>query len=310
VRGASVSKGKRSVTRRAKCGIAVTLTCAALSLLGAASAKAQSSLVRNLEACNGTVSLDAQINGCTVLIESGALSSKGAAIAHNLRGNGYARKRQYDRAIREYDDSLQSDPSYGKAFNDRGVAYQKKAELDQAIVDFDEAIKLDPNYAVAFANRAQTYQAKGELDRAIRDYDEALRLQPQYQEAIRRQPRLQADWQRALEIVRNERCWLRAVRGDLQAALATCEEALRSHPNSATILDSRGFTLLKMGRWDAAIADYNSALRLQPKLATALYGRGFARLKKGDSRSGNGDIRAATAIDRRIAANFKAYGLQ
>ena len=57
-------------------------------------------------------------------------------------------------------------------------AYQKKGEYDRAIKDFDESIKLNPDYGNAFANRAATYQIKGEYERAARDYDEAIRLKP------------------------------------------------------------------------------------------------------------------------------------
>ena len=78
------------------------------------------------------------------------------------------------------------------------MAYQKKGEYDRAIEDFDAAIKIDPDYANAFANRAETYQKKGDYPRALKDFDEALRQQP------------------TLAIVWNERCWTRAIIGELQ----------------------------------------------------------------------------------------------
>jgi tetratricopeptide (TPR) repeat protein len=78
----------------------------------------------------------------------------------------------------------------------------------------------------------------------------------------------------------NGRCWCRAIVGELQAALADCNEALRLEPNAAATLDSRGLIYLKSGEWDSAIADYDSALRLDPKLASSLYGRGLANLRR------------------------------
>jgi len=85
----------------------------------------------------------------------------------------------------------------------------------------------------------------------------------------------------------------RAIVGELQVALADCNEALRLKPDVAATLDSRGLTYLKMGQWDSAIDDYSSALRFDPKLASSLYGRGLAKLKKGDVTGGNADIAAA-----------------
>jgi tetratricopeptide (TPR) repeat protein len=108
----------------------------------------------------------------------------------------------------------------------------------------------------------------------------------------------------------NGRCWTRAIVGELQAALADCNEALRLKPDVAATLDSRGLTYLKMGQWDSAIDDYSSALRLDPKLASSLYGRGLAKLKKGDTSGGNADIAAAKAILSNIVGEFARYGAQ
>jgi tetratricopeptide (TPR) repeat protein len=81
--------------------------------------------------------------------------------------------------------------------------------------------------------------------------------------------------------VYNNACWAHAILGDLEAALADCNESLRLNPNDANALDTRGFTFLKSGALDEAIADYNAALLISPKLADSLYGRGLAKLRKG-----------------------------
>ena len=75
-------------------------------------------------------------------------------------------------------------------------------------------------------------------------------------------------------------------------------------PNSATILGSRGFVHLRLGRLDEAIADDDAALKLNPRLATALYGRGLARRRKGDQAGGDADIAAAEAVQADIAEAY------
>src|SRR6266705_2307942 len=62
--------------------------------------------------------------------------------------------------------------------------------------------------AIAFQNRGAAYIAKGDNDRAIQDYGQAIRLDPGNANAL------------------NGRCWLRAASGQLQAALADCNESL------------------------------------------------------------------------------------
>ena len=300
------------MTRRTRHGVAIAVISAVMLLLHGTPAWAQSSKLKNFELCNGvgSISLDLQISGCTALIASGALVSQGLVVAHNIRGNAYLKKNEYDRAIQDFDESVRINPNYAKAFNNRGVAHQRKGEYERAIENFDEAIRLDSDYAIAFANRANAHQKTGEYGRAAQDYSEVIRLQPRYDQLMRLQPELQSEWKRTLETVWNERCWTRAIIGELQAALADCDEALRIQPNVAAVFDSRGFTHLKMGQWDTAVTDYNSALRLEPKLASSLYGRGLARLKKGDISGGNADIRAAIAIKENIVADFARYGVK
>jgi tetratricopeptide (TPR) repeat protein len=106
----------------------------------------------------------------------------------------------------------------------------------------------------------------------------------------------------------NGRCWTRAIVGELQAALADCNEALRLKPDVTATLDSRGLIYLKMGQWDSGIDDYRSALRVNPKSASSLYG--LAKLKKGDMSGGNADIAAAKAIEANIVGDFLPYGVQ
>src|ERR1022692_3642705 len=162
-------------------------------------AAAQSPKLSNVDLCNGKdrTSAEPQIIGCTALIKSDADNPKVLAIAYNNRGNAYTGKGQYELAIQDYDESIKLNPKYAKSLNNRGVAYQKKGDFDRALEDFDVAINLDPDYANAFANRAEIYQKKGDYPRALKDFDEAIRLQP------------------ALKVVWNERCWTRAITGDL-----------------------------------------------------------------------------------------------
>ncbi len=44
----------------------------------------------------------------------------------------------------------------------------------------------------------------------------------------------------------NNRCWNRAIGGDLAPALADCQHALKLVPNDPTTLDSLGFVYLKL----------------------------------------------------------------
>jgi tetratricopeptide (TPR) repeat protein len=60
----------------------------------------------------------------------------------------------------------------------RGIAWKAKKEYDKAIADFNEAIRLDPKDALAYYNRGVVWGDKKEYDRAIADFNEAIRLDP------------------------------------------------------------------------------------------------------------------------------------
>ena len=64
------------------------------------------------------------------------------------------------------------------AYNNRGSVYFNKGDYDRAIKEFDESIRLNPNDAIAHYNRGTAWSNKGDKDRAIKDYDEAIRLDP------------------------------------------------------------------------------------------------------------------------------------
>ena len=205
--------------RRKACG----LISAAILTFGAGSLEAQnptlSDLDRGLQLCNGVAGsgLDAQIDGCTIIINSRAATPRSLAIAYNNRGNAHYRMGQHDLAIQDYNRAVEIDPGHASAFNNRGVVYRKKGEYERAIADFDLSILINPNYAGAFGNRADTYRAMRDFGRAIRDFDEAIRIQP------------------TLNGLSNGRCWVRAILGDLISALADCDQALQLEPNVAAV---------------------------------------------------------------------------
>jgi Flp pilus assembly protein TadD len=84
---------------------------------------------------------------------------------------------------------------------------------------------------------------------------------------------------------------------------------LRLAPDDAGALDSRGFTYLKLGRFEQAIVDYDAALARNPREPGSLYGRGLARLGQNDPEGGRADLAAAKSLDPRVAEEFHRYGL-
>jgi len=131
----------------------------------------------NLQRCSGAVS-DLSMSSCTAVIQSGYETQENLTAAFFHRGNAYVMKRQYDRAIEDYDQAIRLNPNDVKSFFNRGFTYSNKGQFDHAIEDYDQAIRLNPNYAEAYDARGNAYANKSQYDRAIEDYGQAIRLSP------------------------------------------------------------------------------------------------------------------------------------
>jgi len=132
---------------------------------------------------------------------------------------------------------------------------------------------------------------KTDPDRAIADYSETIRHAPKDAS------------------IYSDRCFVRAAAGrDLQMALNDCNFALKILPGDAGVVDNRGFSYNRLGRFDEAVEDYTRVLSVDPKHAQAMYGRGLAKSRKGDDTGGKADIKAAIAIQGDIADAYARLG--
>lgn len=64
------------------------------------------------------------------------------------------------------------------------------------------------------------------------------------------------------------------------------------------------------GQLDAAIAGCDAALRIDPRKACSPFGRGMARRRRGEQAGGDADIAAARAIRAGIAEEMARYGVR
>ncbi len=87
-------------------------------------------------------------------------------------------KKEYDKAIADYNEAIRLDPKNTTAYTSRAFAWGHKNEYDKAIADYNEVIRLDPKNAAAYSFRAFAWDQKKEHDRAIADYNESIRLDP------------------------------------------------------------------------------------------------------------------------------------
>lgn len=81
--------------------------------------------------------------------------------------------KQYQKAIKDYDQAINQDPDYATAFNNRGNSYYELAEYQRALTDFNQSLQLDPNYPKAHFNRGLAYYQLNQSDLACNDFQKA-----------------------------------------------------------------------------------------------------------------------------------------
>jgi tetratricopeptide (TPR) repeat protein len=132
---------------------------------------------------------DEAISACTRAIDSGRSKGEALATLYYNRGWEFDEKREYERAIRDYDRAIEinAKPNY---FTNRGLAYASMEKYDRAIVDYDEAISMDSEHETAWNNRGVAYEKKGQLARALKDFDKAIEIKPDYEKALNNRKRV------------------------------------------------------------------------------------------------------------------------
>ena len=101
-------------------------------------------LSREVESAEGGSHLELEISACTAAIETQGFGHSTYAVLYGARAAGYYFKGQYDRAIADYDQSLQHFPEYFPAICNRGLAKQKIGDTAGANADFARARQLRP----------------------------------------------------------------------------------------------------------------------------------------------------------------------
>jgi len=209
------------------------------------------------------------------------LKPKDTATNTYRRGDAYFNKKDYDQAITDYTEAIKLDPKYSSAYNNRGNAYFNKKDYDKAIADYTEAIKVNPKYSNAYFYRGRAYYNKKDYDKAIADYTEAIKVNPK--DTVAYYNRGDAYFNKK----------------DYDKAITDYTEVIKLDPKNANAYNSRAWTYAYYMKtnYDKALADVNQALKLTPNDVNYLDTRGWVYLGMGDYNKAIADFEATLQID-------------
>lgn len=115
-----------------------------------------------------------------VLAQKAIELNPGYWMGYFVRGNIWGSKKEYDKAIEDYNTASKLNPENADIYINRGYVWDDKKEYDKAIEDYNKAIQLSPEDEVAYNNRGYVWHDKKEYNKAIEDYSKAIELKPEY----------------------------------------------------------------------------------------------------------------------------------
>ena len=242
---------------------------------------------KDVDDCSQVTDQERRIAGCTRVLND--RDQRNRPVAYYNRGRAWYAKKDYDRAIADFTESIHLDSKYALAYYFRGRVWDEKKNYDRAIADYDDAVRLDPKYAPAYFHRGVARYEKREYDRAIADYSEAIRLDPKYARAY------------------HDRGYVWYLKFDYDRAIVDYDEAIRLNPKEGIYYNNRGSAWLGKGDYDRAIADSNEAIRRNPKLSAFYSNRGRAWNEKGDYDRAITDYTVAIGLEPN-AARYRSRG--
>jgi tetratricopeptide (TPR) repeat protein len=225
---------------------------------------------------------DLAIKDLTEAIRVAQSNPSRAATSYKQRGDTYRLARQYDRAIKDYDDAIRIKADFVDAYVARAAAKDGLGDKTAAAADRTRAQELKPPAVASQASTAPKPAADSLLSdarlaevkhatglqflnqskyaEAISSFTEALGLKPDFAEAY-------LDRCRAYNSMGSSSMNVRAVED--------CGKAIQLKPDSAEAYWLRGRAYAGQSNFQRALQDYNEAIRLKPGFGAAYTDRAF-----------------------------------
>jgi tetratricopeptide (TPR) repeat protein len=149
---------------------------------------------------------------------------------------------------------------------------------------FARLFRIAPASPPGALERGARALRRGAFDEAERCFDEAF---------------ASAGDDRERALVHNKRALLALARGDRAAARAAVDQALRTHAACVPAIVNAGNLLLEDGDLDAAVARFELAIRIDPDYPEAHHNLGVAYRRAGRRSDAVRELRRATGLERR-----------
>lgn len=241
------------------------------------------------------------------------------------RGQEYFIEKNWEEALRCFEEVLRTHPHHIEAYFFRGRIRQIQQSWKLALDDYNKTIQLNPNVAMLYNQRAQVREVLNDIHGAIDDYNEAIRLETSYFQAylnrgklkfnLQKFPEALLDYNQAIRInplipeAYFNRGSVKRLLTQYQEALQDFEEAIRLNPQYAEAYNNRGQMYMLLQKYEEALNDYNKSLQLDSKFPPTYFNRGILKEKTFDFSGALDDFRMALQLDSEYAIAYAHCGI-
>ena len=169
-----------------------------------------------------------------------------SAVGEFAKGNDFAFRKDFMRALTAYDKALELDSQFAEAYNNRGTVKYELGQFSAAVEDYNSALRLKPNYAEALNNRGNAYASLEQFQSAANDLQAALRLDDSSAAA------------------HNNLGSVYLSQKNFNAAVEEYTRAIQLNPNYAEAYYNRAVAYYAQGNSEKAVPDLQRALALKP----------------------------------------------
>lgn len=251
---------------------------------------------------------------------------------YNARGTSYRSQGDYDRALADYTQAVETNPKDHRPYFNKGLVYlYRKGDFTLAVDAFTQVIQLKPDsesQALSYKGRGTAYQFLGDYDRAIADLTQAIQFKPAPSSDIVAEAYINrglvhnlqghhdleiADYTQAIQVGSNKtdisayafRGNIYSSQGDYDRAIADFTQLIQLNPDDAEAYNSRGSAYFQKGFNDLAINDYRRSVRLNSDNAKAYLGLGSIYLQRGNYTRAIDNLTRAIQLSPKLELSFQ-----
>lgn len=179
-------------------------------------------------------------------------------------------------ALKYYGLLIRAEPTQLNFFK-RGNVFFRKKDYPKAIEDFDSAINKDGKFVKAYVSRAQSFLLTGDCEKASEDYKHVLTLKAGQKEAVAGVPKAE----QCAALIRIGKVLLDEKKDFFQAK-QQFDEALKIAHESVSLLLLRAQANIEAQDFQSVLIDTRQALKIDTQNLEALLLRGNAYYRMGD----------------------------